>query len=402
MMLIRICFVFLFFSIDFSYAFDLPKLCEINEDELLVIDKEFYYSKAQTSPRYSYSKQVQKVKYTVKTIKQENLDTDSFLQNSLFKVVEGQSKHPIDPSCQDFRATNVFYHLNKIHKIFGLWNKDLGLFDHLKFPVTIRVGMQSEYNFIDKYSSAKTFNEAKTVCGHLKKTDGSYQFFRNPEIWFYLPKSKAKSFRPPICFLDALKNTNLCASVKAMDMALIPEVIYHEYVHLLTDFHLQECYQTVLGESLSNFLAFTFSVFNNTTESQLPNSVVGYDLTAFSEDTNIRYDPSFEDIDSYYSNLVLDVDEQIQVQFLPSALKNLLNRRLHSRFSTYDSFKVILGMISLLKTLDAFEGNPFQIKAVPYALNKSCQVHLTDRQSIDDCKTIVGSWADYFGFPRLD
>ena len=192
------------------------------------------------------------------------------LFNEYFNVVDKRNDQPISYNCRTLRANTVFYHLNVVHHRFRELEKLApGIFDHLTFPITIRMNMDEQWDIDGLFSGRFHANDAFMFCGYnneerveSKEFPGKFlvkrELVRQPELWFFQviqAKSKLTSWHP-ICWGRSMK---MCYEITSKDIALVPGVIFHEYVHLLTDYHINECYGSLIKEAYSNYFGIRYS-----------------------------------------------------------------------------------------------------------------------------------------------
>lgn len=192
------------------------------------------------------------------------------LQNDYFKIVNQQSEEAIHFSCKTLRANTAFFLLNAIQDKFNEIAKYVpNVFDHAKFPITIRVNSDERWSIDEIFTGEARVNDAFMYCGYnISETVESEKYtgrhytrvverVRDPEIWFYKVVEK-KSFLKihPMCWG---KSMSFCYQENAADTILSPGVVFHEYTHVLTDQYLNPCAGHVIKEAYSNYFGVRYS-----------------------------------------------------------------------------------------------------------------------------------------------
>jgi hypothetical protein len=173
-----------------------------------------------------------------------------FLRNEYLGVYDAKSEGPILWSEQNIKGSNVFYHSMKaIHffmDLFQMMNRP-ELFHDIEFPVSVRVDMDTSYSMITKFTNRPDYNNARTT------PDG--------EIWFHRPKRKYYK-KYPLKFwvkVPIARNSLLGTRSPPSDLALVSDVIYHEWTHIFTRKYLSSRFKTLINEAYSDYYAAAIS-----------------------------------------------------------------------------------------------------------------------------------------------
>lgn len=181
------------------------------------------------------------------------------LENSFFKVVDGFGDKASKNTCENLRAINLYTHLNYIHQEFYAFKDDFPLlFKEFNRQTLVRFDVKESYSFAKYRVKKKEMYGAVTTCGHMDHK--RKRIVRKKELWFQKARYKKHSWRKflPYCFLGLGKNSQVCAEVTSLETSLMPHVIYHEYIHLITSHLFGSCQNSVFDEALSNFFAMYF------------------------------------------------------------------------------------------------------------------------------------------------
>ncbi len=248
-----------------------------------------------------------KLKVVTKALK--NLKSKTHFSGEYFKVVLGTSNEPIkmDDSTISKKAANVYYHLEKGREFF----KTIGKEQELK-EVVIRLEIQNEFHGTFHFSNPHInpiHNNATTTDAGEAEPDFGVEAWGN-EIWFRpvkkiaLSKETKKQFKKTIrasipkstsinedvliytaadVLLASDKEQALATSAEELltnyardaairwlvpelsallirgkyfyDAAFIPEIIYHEYTHLIMSDYLPPVVNNTLLEGIADFFA---------------------------------------------------------------------------------------------------------------------------------------------------
>lgn len=184
-----------------------------------------------------------------------NIPTQSYLENDYFKIVRGESDKAVPSSCLDIRATNIFYHMNYAMNWIAT-NPDIDdvFFKELHFPLIVRVDMDKEWSFFDKFGKKEKFNNALTSYTYFSSHGQS--LVQEEEIWFFKGRRGEKRYSfLPICFLGLFTNTGVCEKTTMLDTAMFPSAIYHELIHVLTNQFLSRGHEHLLDEAYAHALS---------------------------------------------------------------------------------------------------------------------------------------------------
>lgn len=269
-------------------------------------------------------------RYSSQEVSLLDLKSSSHYSGKYFRILDADSDNEIPIDCENLRASNVYFHLNYIHKLFQKYmfpyfpeEVQANLQRH--FPIDIRINMEKEYDFINQFSeNTKIYNYVVTTCGYLEKTD-RYQFKEKPEILFYKPIWRPGTFHfSPACFISELKNEIPCAKDQtstAVDTALISANIFHEYVHLVTDAFMNQCRTNMLAESFSIFSSIVMNPFWETGKGYPGMVNARYNKAKFSEKIKVYSQDSEKE-----TQLWLSEEGNFAFQFMGKIYQRLMEK----------------------------------------------------------------------------
>lgn len=298
------------------------------------------------------------------------------LESTAFRMLHRKSQRTSQVACMNVRANTAFYYLNKIHSYFQkMLPHSPRLFDHLSFPIDVRINVDDRWTEDGLFSGGRWENDAATICGwndvqevhspHLNRIIYERTEINKPEIWFYRPRVVQRNITAwhPMCWLGFMEKSPICNKVRSADFAFVPEAVYHEYVHLLTDPHIESCVATVVGEAYSNYFAIRLS----------PAGAFGRGL---GQKIYPHVKMKFGSLVPYKKEIHEDVTPQA-VKFYTNLMGELL-RRLEEYFTTEEIDLFVIHSATLIKTLA--EGSP-KLKHLLPAIQQSCNEQLSQQDS---------------------
>ena len=321
--------------------------------------------------------------YRLAEVRHPHLLSEQVFAGKYFRILQGEDESVVPISCEQIRASNVYYYLNRVHEYFqqqhlSTFPQRLSFYLQQHYPIDVRVDLEASYQFVGKFSDRhQTHNLALTTCGHVEKRE-KYEFVEKPEILFFKPQwQKGRFAFAPICWLEEFRNDSPCAKVESLDLAMIPANIIHEYVHLLTDPFLDPCRSNILGESYSIFASIALQPLGRVGDF-FPAFVSHRHNQAEFVDKFPPYSPKSEELD----DLWLEPEASFAYQFMGQVYQRLQQKL---KMDRHTALRVVLGSAFELR-----ESNGNQIPRVvdlPEALRRSCLKHWP--QAGLDCQSAV-------------
>ncbi|MBN23352.1 MAG: hypothetical protein CL678_18850 [Bdellovibrionaceae bacterium] len=198
------------------------------------------------------------------------------MKNKYFSIFKGISDNPLSWQDENSDASNVYYHLLKAITFFQKLEQksEISFFKKAYLPFQVRIDMDVQYHSLTHFThlqeetilnNAATFPPANPK--HLELIDSPLSPWP-AEIWFGKPKRFYKNQKwNVLAKTRLLKNTIIGTQIFPINFAKVPSVIYHEFVHILT--------QSTLG-AFENANPIAEGYSNYYAASILKEPIVGY------------------------------------------------------------------------------------------------------------------------------
>lgn len=189
--------------------------------------------------------------YEIREVTLKDLPDPTRLDGTYFRIVRDREDVPLTLEEAGFAGSNVYYHLTLARERMAALGAPM---DHLVYPITIRIGVTRTYDQFLKFGKEEEYNNARTINGWFD--GGADAWIGGDEIWFHEPRHVKRKLRPWLfCLSERLAFTPVCAKEVRFAPAFAPDVIYHEFGHLVTWPVFGRNQTTFLSEGFSHYLA---------------------------------------------------------------------------------------------------------------------------------------------------